>query len=200
MPRIAIYDYGVGNLRSVSKAIEKGGGEAVVTREEELLFESDGIVLPGVGAFEDAIKELLPHGEGLKRYAETRPVLGICLGLQVCFTESEEGGLNKGLDIFKGRIVKLPERVKIPQMGWNMLEIMHETHLLKGVKEGSYVYFVHSYYAVPEGDIVTATTEYGVELPAVCEKGNVYATQFHPEKSGAPGLRMIKNFIDLTSG
>jgi len=200
VPKIAIYDYGVGNLRSVSKAIEHGGAEVVVTKDEELLFGSDGIVLPGVGAFEDAIKEIMAHGKGLERYAKKRPVLGICLGLQLCFTESEEGGLHRGLDLFRGRVVRLPKGVKIPQMGWNSLEIKRRTPLLEGVRDGSYFYFVHSYYAVEEEDIVSASTDYGVKLPAVCEKGNIYATQFHPEKSGTAGLRMIENFIELACG
>ncbi len=197
-PTIAILDYGVGNLRSVSRGLEGGGAKAVVSTDKDVLFGSDALVLPGVGAFCDAMDNLNPFKDGIKSYVTKRPLLGICLGHQLLFTESEEDGLHQGLDLIKGRVVKLPNTVKIPQMGWNSMDIKREGKLLQGIKSGDFFYFVHSYYAVPNEDVTTATTTYGVELPAVVEKENVYATQFHPEKSGGSGLKILKNFVKIT--
>ena len=193
---IVIVDYGMGNLRSITKAMEHCGARVEVTRNAEKIKESQALVLPGVGAFKDAIKELSPLANIIKKY--DKPLLGICLGMQLFFTESEEGGLFKGLDLIKGRVVRLPDEVKIPHMGWNDIEIKGKSRLLKGIKSGEYFYFVHSYFVVPENnETIKATTNYGVEIPAVIEKENIFATQFHPEKSGEAGLRILRNFVEI---
>ncbi|RLG54271.1 MAG: imidazole glycerol phosphate synthase subunit HisH [Candidatus Hydrothermarchaeota archaeon] len=193
---IVIVDYGMGNLRSITKAMEHCGARVEVTRNAEKIKESQALVLPGVGAFKDAIKELSPLANIIKKY--DKPLLGICLGMQLFFTESEEGGLFKGLDLIKGRVVRLPDEVKIPHMGWNDIEIKGKSRLLKGIKSGEYFYFVHSYFVVPENnETIKATTNYGVEIPAVIEKENIFATQFHPEKSGEAGLRILRNFVEM---
>ncbi len=193
---IVIVDYGMGNLRSITKAIEHCGARVEVTRNAEKIEESQALVLPGVGAFKDAIKELSPLANIIKKY--DKPLLGICLGMQLFFTESEEGGLFKGLDLIKGRVIRLPDEVKIPHMGWNDIEIKGKSRLLKGIKSGEYFYFVHSYFVVPENnETIKATTNYGVEIPAVIEKENIFATQFHPEKSGEAGLRILRNFVEI---
>jgi len=193
---IVIVDYGMGNLRSITKAIEHCGANVEVTRNAEKIEESQALVLPGVGAFKDAIKELSPLANIIKKY--DKPLLGICLGMQLFFTESEEGGLFKGLDLIKGRVIRLPDEVKIPHMGWNDIEIKGKSRLLKGIKSGEYFYFVHSYFVVPENnETIKATTNYGVEIPAVIEKENIFATQFHPEKSGEAGLRILRNFVEI---
>ncbi len=199
-PKIAILDYGVGNLRSVQRGLESNGAEAVITSERSVINDSDALVLPGVGAFCDAMESLRTFEDEVLSYIEDKPMLGICLGLQLLFTESEEGGLYKGLDLLKGRVIRLPDTVKIPQMGWNSTEIKRKSRLLKGLRSGEFFYYVHSYYAVPEEKVTTATTTYGVEVPAVVEEGNIYATQFHPEKSGRAGLRILKNFVGIAAG
>lgn len=196
-PKIAIIDYGVGNLRSVYRGLESSGAEPIITGDMAIIEDSDGIILPGVGAFSDAMKRLRPFENVLKKSVGKKPILGICLGLQLYFTESEEDGMHKGLDLMHGKIIRLPEGMKIPHMGWNSIEIKKESRLLKGVKTGDFFYFVHSFYAIPEEDVTTATTRYGIEMPAVVEKGNAYATQFHPEKSGRAGLKILKNFVDI---
>ena len=198
-PQIAIIDYGVGNLRSVSRGLEQGGSKPVITKDKKILQESDGIVLPGVGAFEDAMKRLEDFKEVLIESMDKKPILGICLGMQLYFTKSEEDGIHDGLDLMKGRVVSLPKSVKIPQMGWNSIEIKKETPLLEGIKTGDYFYFVHSFYAKPEEDVTTATSDYGLEFPAIVEKGLLLATQFHPEKSGKAGLKMLENFVKLSN-
>ncbi len=195
-PRIAIVDYGMGNLRSAYRGLEKGSAKPLITDRVEEIEASDAIVLPGVGAFEDAMANLYPLREVIIREAEKKPLLGICLGLQLLFTSSEEGE-GEGLNLIRGRVVRLPSGVKIPHMGWNSIEVKRASRLLDGIKSGDYFYFVHSYYALPEEDVVVATTSYGVEVPAIVEKGNVFATQFHPEKSGRLGLRLLKNFVDI---
>ncbi|MFQ6136565.1 MAG: imidazole glycerol phosphate synthase subunit HisH [Candidatus Hydrothermarchaeales archaeon] len=196
-PKVAIVDYGVGNLRSVYRALEHKGAESRITVDKAVIEESDAIVLPGVGAFGDTMKEFRAFGDLLKKFIEEKPVLGICLGLQLFFTISEEDGLHSGFDIIPGRVVKLPDYVKIPHMGWNSIKIEKGSELLDGVEDGEYFYFVHSYYAVPDEEVTVATTQYGVEFPAVVEKGNAYATQFHPEKSGKAGLKIIENFVKI---
>lgn len=198
--KIAIVDYGMGNLRSVARAVEYAGAEPVVTSEIEVIEGCSGIILPGVGAFEDAMANLYPLREYIVRIVEEKPILGICLGLQLFFTYSEESKAGEsGLDLIKGIVVRLPEGLKIPHMGWNSIDIKKESRLLQGIKQGEYFYFVHSYYAQPEEDVVVATTTYGVEIPAVVEKGNVFATQFHPEKSSRAGLRIVKNFVEIAA-
>jgi len=197
LPQITIVDYGLGNLRSVEKAIEKVKGTPKISSDQEDLRSADGIILPGVGAFRDAQANLSKLTTTLFEQIDAgKPVLGICLGLQLLFTESTEGGTFKGLDIIEGRVIKLPQGVKVPHMGWNTLNIRKRNlPLLEGVSSDSYVYFVHSYYGLPrnESDVV-AETEYGVCFPSIVARNEVFATQFHPEKSGETGLQILRNF------
>ena len=199
-PKIAIIDYGVGNLRSAQKGLTSKGANAMIAQDEDAIDACDAIVLPGVGAFCDAMKQLRSFHELLLENVKKKPILGICLGMQLFFEESEEDGLHKGLSVMKGRVIRLPRSVKIPQMGWNTIEIKKESRLMAGIGSGGYFYFVHSYYTLPREDVTVATTHYGVEIPAVVEKGNAYATQFHPEKSGKVGLRILENFVELAKG
>ncbi|SHF38323.1 imidazole glycerol phosphate synthase subunit hisH [Caldanaerobius fijiensis DSM 17918] len=198
---IAIIDYGMGNLRSVQKAFEYTGHGAVITQDKSVIDESDGLVLPGVGAFPDAMKALEAIGlvdAIVKNVERGKPFLGICLGMQLLFETSYEGGLCRGLGLLRGEIVEIPKRYKVPHMGWNCLDIKQEVDLLKGVESGSYVYFVHSYYLkTDEVEQVYASVDYGVEIPAVVGHKNIYACQFHPEKSGEVGLQIIKNFGEM---
>lgn len=198
---IGIIDYGMGNLRSVEKALEVVGYQAFVSEQVEELKEAKALIIPGVGAFYDAMKNLRDKGleDWIQKEIEKgKPILGICLGMQILFCYGHEVEKTKGLGVIEGDIVKLPEGNKIPHMGWNQLKITRESELLKGVAEGSYVYFVHSYYAkTQENWAVKATTDYGMDVPAVVEKGNIFGLQFHPEKSGEVGLQMLKNFGEL---
>jgi len=192
-------NYGVGNLRSIKRGLEKAGADVEITHNPKKLRNSDAIVLPGVGAFAPAVKNMSPitdvANEAMK---DGKPIFGVCLGLQLLFTRSSEGGSTRGLDYISGDIVKLPETVKTPQMGWNTLNIVQAHPLLEGIKDGSYVYFVHSYYPQPtESDVIVATTEYGVKFPSMVAKGNLFATQFHPEKSSKTGLTILKNFVRI---
>lgn len=200
---IAIIDYDAGNILSVRKALEHLGEEVILTRSAEELLSADKVILPGVGNFgdamekirgyelEDVIKEIVGRGT---------PFLGICLGLQIMFEESEEAPGVAGLGLLKGKIKHIPdgEYSKIPHMGWNSLDFAKAGRLFKGIDEGAYVYFVHSYYLdAADKSIVTATTEYNTKIDASVESGNVFACQFHPEKSSDVGLRILKNFIEL---
>lgn len=200
MPKILILDYGLGNLRSVEKALEKVGGFPKIGNDIGDLKEVAGIILPGVGAFRDAQLRLSKISSALMEQVDSgKPLLGICLGLQLLFTESTEGGLYKGLDVISGKVIRFPGGLKVPQMGWNTITILGgDNPLVEGVDSGSFVYFVHSYYAEARdrGDIV-AETDYGVTFPSIVSRKNVYATQFHPEKSGAVGLGMLKNFVQI---
>ncbi len=195
---IVIVDYGMGNLRSVQKGFEKVGYEAFITSDPEVIRKSSGVVLPGVGAFADAMHNLRASGLGdavLEILSQSKPFLGICLGLQLLFTESEEDGLHKGLGIIKGRVLRLPTEVKVPHMGWNRIKKVCEAPILQGISDGSYFYFVHSYYVDPkDSDIVCTTTEYGIEFTSSIWKDNIFAVQFHPEKSSKLGLKILKNF------
>lgn len=200
---IAIIDYDAGNLRSVEKALHSLGEEAVVTRERDVILSADKVILPGVGAFGDAMENLHRFGlvEVIKEVAaKGTPFLGICLGLQLLFERSDESQGVEGLGILKGEILKIPdhEGLKIPHMGWNSLDIKPGATLFQGIGEHPYVYFVHSYY-LKAGDesVVAATTEYSTHIHASVEKDNVYACQFHPEKSGRTGLAILKNFAAL---
>lgn len=200
---IAIIDYDAGNLKSVEKALQYLGEECIVTRDKEKLLKADKIILPGVGAFGDAMEKL--HKFGLvdvihKLVKENKPFLGICLGLQLMFESSEEGPGVKGLGLLPGKIVKFPEKegFKIPHMGWNSIDVKEGSRLFKGVSNNSYVYFVHSYYLQAENENdVAATTEYITHVHASVEHDNIFACQFHPEKSGYVGLRILKNFCEL---
>ena len=207
---IAIVDYGMGNLRSAQKGLEKAGHPAVITDDPALVAKADAVVLPGVGAFKDCFDGLKARGfvEPLRAAAASgKPFLGICVGLQLLFEESEEGEGSEGLGIFKGRVVRFPEGrdtgLKIPHMGWNQLtpKSDYADALLHEAGERPFVYFVHSYFAVPEDDsIVLATSEHGVEFAAMVGKDNVFAVQFHPEKSQKNGIAILKAFGDRVNG
>ena len=200
---IAIIDYDAGNLKSVEKAFEYLGEETVITRDRETILNADRVVLPGVGAFGDAMEKLHSYGlvEVVKEAAASgKPFLGICLGLQLLFESSEESPGVEGLGICKGKILRIPDRegLKVPHMGWNSLKYDHPGRLFEGIPEESYVYFVHSYYLEAEDpEIVKASTEYAVHIHASIEQGNVFACQFHPEKSSDVGLTILKNFVSL---
>jgi len=199
---IAIIDYGMGNLRSVQKGFERMGREAVVTRDPKMILDASKVVLPGVGAFPDCMRNLEEYGliDAVKQSINAgKPFLGICLGLQLLFTESEEFGISKGLDIIKGRVVRFkgPEfaDLKIPHMGWNSLDIKRRPPAMQDVPEGSNVYFVHSFHVVPEDkNVIATTTNYGIDFVSSIWKDNIFAVQFHPEKSQALGLSILKRF------
>ena len=200
---IAIIDYGAGNLQSVKKAFDFIGAESVIADNPEIINACDKILLPGVGSFGDAMNSMTEKGlvETVKQNALSgKPFLGICLGLQLLFEESEESPGVKGLGIFKGKIKKFSSDMglKIPHIGWNSLEIKQKDTLFKNVPENSYVYFVHSYYlhAEDENDIATVTN-YGIDFHSAVGKNNIFATQFHPEKSGDVGLQILKNFASM---
>lgn len=200
---IAIIDYDAGNLKSVEKALQHLGQECVVTREPEEILKADKVILPGVGAFGEAMEKLHHYGlvDVIKEVAAKGiPFLGICLGLQLLFQSSDESPGIEGLGILDGEIVAIPpkEGFKIPHMGWNSLKIKEDAKLFQGIPQDSYVYFVHSFYLKAEKEEeVAATTDYIVPIHASVERGNVFACQFHPEKSGDTGLQILKNFCDL---
>ena len=198
---IAIVDYGIGNLRSVQKALEYIGLKGNITSDKESIMNSEGIILPGVGAFPDAMDNLKIKGLDLilkgARDAN-KPILGICLGMQLLFDESEEIRPCSGLGFIPGKIKRLYGKVKIPHMGWNSLNIINNDPIIKGIKEEDHVYFVHSFYAEMEfRENLIAECSYGIQVPAVIGRGNVYGTQFHPEKSGDIGIKILKNFGEL---
>jgi len=200
---ISILDYDAGNIASVEKAIKYLGADCAVTRDGNTIMHSEAVILPGVGAFGDACEKLSDYGfyDIIPEYIKSgKPFLGICLGLQLLFKESEESPNASGLDILPGKIVKIPDTdgLKVPHIGWNSISINKKSRLLAGIPDNSYVYFVHSYYLkARDPAIVAATTEYGVTMHAACERENVFATQFHPEKSGEVGLKILKNFISI---
>ena len=201
---IAIIDYDAGNIRSVEKAMAKLGQEVWITRDRERIMNADKVILPGVGSFGDAMAHLREYNlvEVIKDVvAEKKPFLGICLGLQLLYESSEETPGVEGLGILKGKILKIPEQkdLKIPHMGWNSLHLQNDGRLFRGIGQNPYVYFVHSYYLkAEEEETVKATTEYSVNIHASVEKDNVFACQFHPEKSGDLGLQILKNFAELS--
>jgi len=205
---IVIVDYGMGNLRSVHKALERVGFPAVVTQDPLLIGRADGMVLPGVGAFKKAMENLERLGlvdTILKFIHSGRPFLGICLGLQLLFSESEEFSLSRGLDVFSGKVIRFPfslpgaarakDSPKVPHMGWNSVRIRKQTPALEGIEGGTHFYFVHSYFPVPQDpEIIATTTDYGGEFVSSVGKGNLFACQFHPEKSQSAGLKILRNF------
>jgi glutamine amidotransferase len=201
---IAIIDYDAGNIKSVEKAVAILGEDAVITRDGDTILSADGIILPGVGAFGDAMQKLKDYGlvDVIKKAVDKNiPFLGICLGLQLMFDSSEESPGVEGLHLLKGRIRRIPANsgIKIPHIGWNNLTFQNDGRLFKGIPEGAFVYFVHSYYLEAEDEsIVKALTEYGTIIHASVEKGNIFACQFHPEKSSDVGLGILKNFINIT--
>ncbi|MFB6160389.1 MAG: imidazole glycerol phosphate synthase subunit HisH [Haloferacaceae archaeon] len=201
---VAVVDYGINNLRSATRGLERAGAAVSVVEDPDALADADGIVLPGVGAFGDGMENAGPFRESLVEAAEAgRPVFGICLGMQMLLTSSEEAeragqGDAEGLDLIPGRNVRFRDAPKVPHMGWNDLRVERDHPLVEGV-DGEYAYFVHSYYADPEDPgAVVATTEHGTRFPAVVanEAGNVFGTQFHPEKSGETGLTVLRNFVE----
>lgn len=199
---IAIVDYGMGNLRSVHKAFESQGLDSVVTNDQKTILNASGLVLPGVGAFGDCIKNLREYNliETIKDFIDSgRPYLGICLGYQILFEKSEESPDFKGLCILEGKVVRFKfdrkQNLKVPHMGWNQINIKKQSSMLDGIQNKSWFYFVHSYYPVPKDpSIIAITSNYGIEFAAAIEYKNIFASQFHPEKSSDHGLRIIKNF------
>jgi glutamine amidotransferase len=200
---IAIIDYQMGNLRSVQKAFAKVGHEAIITSDAGELSKASKVVLPGVGAFGDAMAELQRRSlvEPIRQaVASGKPFLGICLGLQLLFETGYEGSQHQGLGILPGEVVRfdLPSEFKVPHMGWNELKIVQPAPIYAGIDAGTHVYFVHSYYVKPrDSSVVATTTDYGIEFCSSVWQGNLYATQFHPEKSQAAGLKMLRNFAEL---
>ena len=201
---IAIIDYGVGNLFSLSCSFSAIGAETVITGDEAVIKAADRLVLPGVGAFGDAARKLRECGlyDVIKREAENgKPLLGICLGMQLLFERSFEYGIHEGLSLLKGDIVPMEERIdkslKIPHIGWNKLKFTKDSPLFKYINDGDFVYFVHSYFAENCNDSLAATTDYGKDLTAVVNKGNIFGCQFHPEKSGETGLKILRAFCEM---
>ena len=201
---IAVVDYGLGNIRSVSKALELKGAEVKITQKAEEIKKSRGVVFPGVGAFARGMENVLERnllGVLREEINSGKPFLGVCLGLQLLFTESEERGPVRGFDIVKGTVKKFTGKMKIPHIGWNTVKILNkESRIFSGVEDESYFYFVHSYYAAPENkEITSGETVYGGAFTSAIERGNLWGVQFHPEKSGEAGLKILENFIKLCS-
>ena len=196
---IAIIDYGMGNLRSVQKGLEKVGHEAFITADPNQVAQAKGVVLPGVGAFADAMTNLIATGLDravLKAVNDGKPFLGICLGQQLLFDVSEEWGLTEGLGIFPGRVIRFPEdNLKVPHMGWNQVEIQKDNPLMEGIPDNSAFYFVHSYYVNPvDHEVILGVTDYGVRFSSYVGRDKIFGIQFHPEKSSALGLKILDNF------
>lgn len=199
---IAIIDYDAGNIKSVEKALDFLGEEYILTRDSNSILSADKAILPGVGCFKDAMDNIISYGleTVIKEFvASGKPFLGICLGLQLLFDSSEESPGVKGLSILKGKCTRIPDNeLKVPQIGWNSLSFPRESRLFSGIGEGTYVYFVHSYYLTAENtEDVAATCEYGVKIHAAVEHDNIFACQFHPEKSSSAGLAILKNFVEM---
>jgi glutamine amidotransferase len=202
---ITIIDYGSGNLKSIKNGFKKINAEVIVSSSLKEINDAEALVLPGVGAFGTAMENLDKYKDSITNHVDlNKPFLGICLGLQVLFTSSEETPDIQGLDIFKGEVLYFPDSLKlqglkIPQMGWNQLEIRNKCPILEGIND-DFMYFVHSFYVNPdEKDIIAATVNYGIDVPAVVCRENIFATQFHPEKSGEKGLQILENFVKLIS-
>ncbi len=199
---IAILDFGLGNLKSIQNGFHTLGHKAVITHDIKTIQDAYSLVIPGVGAFKDGMERLKRYNLVpiiLEALSQDKPILGICLGLQLLFSESEEFGIHEGLGVLKGRVKSFTGPLKIPHMGWNTSKITKQIPLLDGIKDGEFFYFVHSFYAEPgENGIAAAETEYGITFPCVVQKGNLMATQFHPEKSSNPGLRVLDNFAKIS--
>jgi len=198
MVKVAIFDYGAGNIFSLKNSFENAGASVDVITNFDKPNEYSGLLLPGVGNFDPAIKSIIQSSKtGFKDFVKNTPVLGICLGMEMFFEKSEEGK-EKGLGVMDGEVIILPDTMKVPHMGWNDLEIKKPGILLEGIKDGSWVYFVHSYRVKPNSnDVITAESDYGIKVPAIVEQDNFFGTQFHPEKSSSVGKIMIKNFLDV---
>lgn len=201
---IAIIDYGVGNLFSLECSFKAVGADITVTADAETIRSADSIVLPGVGAFSDAAAKLRASGMDAvlkSEAAKGKPILGVCLGMQLLFDKSYEYGEHTGLGLIHGNVVpmegKIPSELKIPHMGWNALNFKRQSPLFRYISDGDYVYFVHSYYAADCGDALIASAEYGAEITAAVQNGNIFGCQFHPEKSGSIGLRILKAFAEM---
>jgi glutamine amidotransferase len=198
--RITIIDCGISNLRSVQKAFEKVGVSTQTSRDPKVIEAAEKLVLPGVGAFGQGMENLgksLLVEPILRHVKNGKPIIGICLGMQLLFSESEELGHHRGLNLLKGRLRRFPSTVKVPHVGWNQAHARKPSSLLRGINGGSYFYFVHSYYLEPDENVTLTTTEYGIEFPSSIEKDNIFGIQFHPEKSQENGLTILKNFADL---
>jgi imidazole glycerol-phosphate synthase subunit HisH len=197
---IAIVNYGMGNLFSIYNALDRVGAGPKIIADPKDLAGADGIVVPGVGAFGSCMDQLSGFGGVLRKaFDDGVPMFGICIGMQVLFEESEESPGSKGLGWIEGKVVRLPDGVMIPQMGWNGLAIKRPVQMFEGISDGDMFYFVHSYYGLPKDrSVIAATTEHGVEVTAAVVKNNLFATQFHPEKSGAKGLKILENFVRST--
>lgn len=195
---ITIIDYKSGNLKSISNGFKKIGADYQITDDKEIIADSDYLVLPGVGAFGSAMDNLKPFEDIIKEHvADDKPFLGVCLGQQVLMGSSEESPGVEGLNLFRGHVEKLPVGVKIPHMGWNKLKVTNDSPILEGI-DGEYFYFVHSYHVIPDDDkIIAGVCEYGGEVVASLSQNNLFSTQFHPEKSGKAGLKILKNFTNL---
>lgn len=202
--KLAIIDYGAGNLRNVARAVACLGYEGRITASPEEVLRADAVILPGVGATADTMRNLRQKGLDAavaEFIASGRPFLGVCVGLQVLFEASEEGGLHDCLGILPGRVRRLPDGLKVPHIGWNRVRQLQKHPIFSGVADADFFYFVHSYYAdTPEPALVVGETDYGVAFPAVVARANLVATQFHPEKSGALGLRFYQNFVAMAAG
>ncbi|HUX98736.1 MAG TPA: imidazole glycerol phosphate synthase subunit HisH [Candidatus Deferrimicrobium sp.] len=200
MVNLAIINYEMGNLKSISSGLKKVGATIQITKDPEIIRKSDGIVIPGVGAFGDAMKNLIPVKQLITEEVEAgKPFLGVCLGFQLIFDDSTEFGIYEGFGLLKGHVIKLPETIITPHIGWNQIIIRNpDNPLVKGVPNKSYVYFVHSFYPEPENsDIIIAETHYGLDFASIVGKDNIFATQFHPEKSSKVGLQILKNFLEF---
>ena len=195
MAKIAIFDYGAGNIFSLKNALEKQNAIVEVQTKVENLKGYDGIFLPGVGNFDPAIQSINQNSTDFLQVVGNTPVFGICLGMEMFFEKSQEGN-EQGLGVINGDVIVLPNTLKVPHMGWNALEIKQENKILEGIEDGSWVYFVHSYRANPTTeDVIVAESDYDVKVPAIVQKDNYFGTQFHPEKSGSVGALMLKNFL-----